>query len=208
MLSVKIQRHSAGVYKITNLKNGNFYIGSSVNVYNRFHSHSNKLLYNNHSSKYLQNAYNKYGKDSFFFEVLEYCKKELIEKGEQYYIDLLNPKYNIRKLAQINLGVSPSKVTREKISKSLKEKYSKGLQSYRQNHMWRGINVFDLDGNFIKSFKCIMDACRELEISKANLRRALNSKGRALSYQFRDINDIFPEKYVSNVNQYGRKKTK
>jgi hypothetical protein len=208
MLSVKIQRYSAGVYKITNLKNGNFYIGSSVNIYNRFHTHSNKLFYNNHSSKYLQNAYNKYGKNSFFFEVLEYCDKKIIEKREQYYIDLLNPKYNIRKIAQINLGISPNKITREKISKSLKEKYNTGLKSYRQNHIWRSINVFTLEGDFIKHFNCIMDACRELGISKANLRRALNSKGRALTYQFRDAKDPFPGKYVSNVNQYGRKKIK
>lgn len=203
MISVKITRYSIGIYQITNLKNGNFYIGSSVNLYNRFHTHCTKLKKQLHSNKYLQNAYNKYGNNAFLFQVLEYCDKKVLQQREQYYIDLLKPKYNHRKLAHINLGLSPNKKTREKISNTLKKKYNEGLSPYRQEHNWRPIKVYDLEGVFIKEYLCIMDACRELNLQKANLRRALNNKGRAGKYQFRDSSDATPGKYLPNINQYG-----
>ena len=64
MLHKTIIRFKAGIYKISNLSNDKFYIGSSVNLYNRFHTHSTKLKSNIHKSKHLQSSYNKYGKDS------------------------------------------------------------------------------------------------------------------------------------------------
>jgi hypothetical protein len=36
-----------------------------------------------------------YGHYDFDLEILEYCDKELILDREQYYIDMLNPTYNI-----------------------------------------------------------------------------------------------------------------
>jgi len=68
----------------------------------------------------LQNAYNKYGKKYFIFYALEYCKD--ITEREQYYIDLLQPNYNIRLDAQNNLGLNCKQITKEKISKTLKKK--------------------------------------------------------------------------------------
>lgn len=206
MLVAKIKRYSAGVYQILNLKNGNFYIGSSVNVYNRFHTHKTKLNQNIHINKYLQNAYNKYGKNEFLFRVLEYCNKDEVIKKEQHYLNLLRPKYNHRTIAQVNLGLSPSENTKSKISATLKQKYKQGLIAYKQDHAWRPIVAYDLEGILVNSYKCIMDACRDLNISKANLRRALNNKGRAGKYQFRDKDDSNPGKYLPNVNQYGKQK--
>lgn len=202
MINGKIQRYSAGIYKITNLVNNKFYIGSSVNLYNRFHTHKTKLKQNIHVNKHLQNSFNKYGKNNFLFTVLEYCDKNLIQDREQYYLDKLLPNYNHRKVAHINLGISPTRETRQKISKTLKLKYKNGLISFKNENKWRAINVFDLEGNLIKKYDSIMQTVYELGIKKANLRRALNNKGRAGNYQFRDITDSYPGKYNPLINQH------
>lgn len=52
-------------------------------------------------------------------EILEYCDRENILKREQYYIDKLNPEYNLYKIAGSPLGRKPSEATKLKISKSL-----------------------------------------------------------------------------------------
>jgi group I intron endonuclease len=55
----------------------------------------------------LQNAWNKYGSESFVFEVLEHCDKNLLQEKEQYWIDLLdtcNKGFNISKKAGVHIG--------------------------------------------------------------------------------------------------------
>lgn len=45
-----------GVYKITNLINSKFYIGSSVNIGQRWFKHKALLRHNKHENPKLQNA--------------------------------------------------------------------------------------------------------------------------------------------------------
>ena len=66
----------SGIYKITNLKNGKFYIGSSKDIERRWWEHTNELDKNIHINKKLQNAWNFYGKDNFKFEIIEELKNE------------------------------------------------------------------------------------------------------------------------------------
>ena len=51
----------------------------------------------------------KEGYSSFSLYILEYCDKNNVVKREQYYIDLLNPEYNILKIAGSSLGFKHSK---------------------------------------------------------------------------------------------------
>jgi group I intron endonuclease len=41
----------------------------------------------------------KYGYSSFKLEILENCEPNILIEREQYYLDLLNPEYNILKKA-------------------------------------------------------------------------------------------------------------
>lgn len=87
---------TAGIYKIVNLANGHCYIGQSKCLHSRAIMHFRTLEQNRHCNPYLQNAYNKYGRGVFCFEVLETPVKWIhLDDREQYFIELLRPAYNI-----------------------------------------------------------------------------------------------------------------
>jgi group I intron endonuclease len=115
--------NKSGIYEIKNIINNNIYIGSLANLNKRKYSHFIELSKNKHGNLHLQNAYNKYGGENFIFEVLEYVedKNELI-KIEQYYIDWLEPQYNICKIAGSNLGRKNSEQSKIKMLNSAKNK--------------------------------------------------------------------------------------
>jgi len=113
-------RQISGIYKITNQINGKCYIGSSNNIESRWQHHKSNLRKNKHSNTYLQNAWDKYGKDSFEFTVIEEVKNigDLLER-EQYYMDKMESEYNIAPKANRS---KMSEETRHKISKANKGK--------------------------------------------------------------------------------------
>lgn len=75
-----------GIYCIENLINGKKYIGQSNNIYKRWKSHIKELNNNCHCNNYFQKAWNKYGEDNFYFNVLENCKENELNEKEIYYI--------------------------------------------------------------------------------------------------------------------------
>lgn len=96
---------NCGIYKITNLINGKFYIGSSKVINQRWAAHRWELKYNRHHNQRLQNAYNKYGLENFAYEILEYVEEDKLIEREQHYIDTLNScnrnvGYNLNTFAQ------------------------------------------------------------------------------------------------------------
>jgi len=97
----------SGVYQIINITNSHKYIGSSVDIRNRWNCHRNTLHNNKHTSIYLQRAYNKYGYFNFFYQLLEETindTKILLER-EQYYINLLKPEYNMNPTSSANFNL-------------------------------------------------------------------------------------------------------
>ena len=75
-----------GIYKIKCLKNGKVYIGQSVNIKKRLIEHIRELEKGTHDNQKMQSSYNKYGGNSFTFEVLEVVddKKHLTSR-EKYW---------------------------------------------------------------------------------------------------------------------------
>jgi group I intron endonuclease len=110
---------TSGIYKIQNLSNGKFYIGSSVNIRNRISHHINQLVNKTHHNQVLQCAWEKYGPENFEGVLVEEVQdKALLLDREQYYIDLLEPEYNICRVAGNSLGRQHTIETRRKISQS------------------------------------------------------------------------------------------
>jgi len=62
---------ASGIYKIINVVNNKFYIGSSVDLRKRKSKHFSELRHNKHNNKHLQRAWDKYGEASFVFVVVE-----------------------------------------------------------------------------------------------------------------------------------------
>lgn len=79
-----------GIYKIENSVNGRVYVGSAVNLNNRWAVHRHSLERGTHHSTKLQRAWEKHGAGSFSFSVIELVddKKALIER-EQFWLDTL-----------------------------------------------------------------------------------------------------------------------
>jgi group I intron endonuclease len=90
---------SAGIYCLKNVKNGKLYVGSSIHLKRRLQDHYNRLKRNAHHSPYLQASFNKHGVDSFQFNLLEITATDKTIEREQYWIDLLQPVYNISHVA-------------------------------------------------------------------------------------------------------------
>ena len=75
-------------YQITCIGNNKKYYGSAHSFNDRKSKHLHYLRNNNHINKHLQNAFNKYGEDSFLFQIIaEFESRELMLEAEQELID-------------------------------------------------------------------------------------------------------------------------
>ena len=167
-----------GVYKILNIKNNKFYIGSTVDSFKqRIKDHFFKLRKNIHLNSHLQSAFNKYGEEYFEVSIL-YIGEHLkdIRAVEQKYINDLN-------VCNPNIGynIDPNvyrkyrnEITNKKISETLKRKYASGeiTVSHRPN-IYKGkkrpefalklrglknaVAIYDKNNNLIVTFRGSLD---------------------------------------------------
>ena len=79
-----------GIYSILNKSNNKVYIGSSIKLENRKYKHFWMLSKKCHDNQYLQKSYNKYGEDSFIFEIIEECDPTMLIDRENHYINFYN----------------------------------------------------------------------------------------------------------------------
>ena len=127
-----------GIYQIVNIVNNKKYIGQSINIRDRFIRHKYQLNKNIHDNKKLQNAWNKYGKEFFKFEVLIECDRDCLEKLEKQEVERISGySYNISKnydnLYGINnpfYGKRHTKNTKEKMSLIAKDRTGNKNHNY------------------------------------------------------------------------------
>ena len=113
----------SGIYKIQSIcKPDRFYIGSAVNIHNRWIRHHKDLRARCHHSKKLQRHYDKYGEADLQFSVLLGCPKEDLIKTEQYFLDSYKPYFNGCMTAGSTLGMKLSEEAKRKLSKVHKGK--------------------------------------------------------------------------------------
>jgi len=95
------------IYTITNKVNGKLYVGKTNNFVYRMSKHKYTLRNKIHINEHLQRAFNKYGEESFDFEILEECKEEYLYSQEHYWCNMLdafnyNKGYNMKPTHPLN----------------------------------------------------------------------------------------------------------
>jgi len=117
-------KNKAGIYLWTHLESGKKYVGSAVDLSRRL-SYYYSLSALKRRDNYISRAIINYGYSSFSLTILEYIDifnlskdsaKTLILEREQYYLDTLEPEYNILNSAGNNLGYKHSEDTLIKMS--------------------------------------------------------------------------------------------
>ena len=82
-----------GIYKITNLKTNDCYIGQSLDIYKRWCQHCKcGLGIDTPVGNKLYKAMFQYGLQNFTFELLEECSKETLNEKEKFFIELYDAK--------------------------------------------------------------------------------------------------------------------
>lgn len=97
---------TSAIYKIQSIiKPERVYVGSAVQIKRRWEKHLCELRNKRHANNKLQNHFNKYGQKDLVFVIIEPCFPEFLFIREQYYIDTLNPYFNIVRKVGINSRV-------------------------------------------------------------------------------------------------------
>jgi hypothetical protein len=109
-------KEKTGIYRWTHKESRKTYVGSAIILSHRFRNYYNISFLERETTKnnsMIYKALIKYGYSSFKLEILEYCDALVIIEREQYYLNILNPVYNILKTARSLKGFRHSKTTIE-----------------------------------------------------------------------------------------------
>jgi group I intron endonuclease len=110
----------SGIYMLTNKVTKQIYIGLSTDLSKRFKNYFSLSYLKSKANSIINSALIKYKYSNFSLTILEYCDKSDLKIREQFYIDKLNPQYNILKGAGNSLNSKHLENTKTKHNKSLK----------------------------------------------------------------------------------------
>jgi len=185
--TLQYRLNPAAVYKLE-FNNGYYYIGSSMHVKNRLKSWKTNLNRNFFQSKLIEHSVK--GATAVVATILEICtvsnSKELKERETEYLLTCFkDPLFlNMSPSGLNNTGLS-FKVLPEQLIKPKKEKKKpppkpkKGKFNPAEDYVWaysKGIIQFDLNGNYVKSYKSMMDAAKANGVKLKSIREAVKSK--------------------------------
>lgn len=128
-----MKKSDGGIYAIVHIETGRRYIGSAVSISSRWSKHKSDLRSGSHCNRKLRGSWAKHGENAFRFEVVELVtdRTKLIER-EQFWMDTLNPYYNLVMVAGSCLGMKMSAEARAKISAANKGQYRMPAESHQR----------------------------------------------------------------------------
>lgn len=123
----------AGVYLITCTANGDRYVGSAKSLRQRQREHWSNLRLKRHHNTHMQSVWNKYGPDTFVFEVLEEVSDlALLIEREQHWIDTLCPELNKAKTATSGFsGLGHTPETRARLAEVQRQRMASAERRQR-----------------------------------------------------------------------------
>lgn len=191
----------SAVYCITNTVNGKKYIGSSSNLYSRLLKHRALLRHGSHGNVELQNDWDRFGEDSFDYEVVEECPENNLKIREDYYIKNSKDIYNS---AIGTIGFTFRNETRNRMSTSRKSGFKNGTITPYQ---LRKVSKYDLDGNFIVEYDSLKEAAKTEGIHVSSIIRCANgtySQNNGFRWSYERKDNIGPYEAPKNIkpNKY------
>jgi group I intron endonuclease len=185
--TLKLASKNIGIYKIT--INDKEYIGSSCNIGSRLKHHLWSLENNIHHNRTMQNAWNKYGENNIFYEVVEICSEDDLIIREKYYIDTLNPYMN-HILNPVN--IVRDETYKQRLSEAAKRSYQEGREVVNKKTVYK----YSLEGDYIESFTSLTDAGNPTAICACCNNRAYTAEGYRWSYERVDKLPTRKKKYL------------
>lgn len=195
-----------GVYIIRCLPTNKIYVGSThIYFHKRFREHNALLLRNAHKNKHLQNSFNKYGKESIRYEILEIVNdKANIFPREQYWMD----KY---KCTDRNTGfnINPLSTGTPNLSKETVTKRSQSILKHRNKCVYyydllknKKIKERDIPKKYIKTINFWknnvpwnkgkkLGSCEYLKVKKTKTERWHKARKEALKIRMDKSKRIF-----------------
>ena len=125
----QINLKQCGIYQIKCLATNHIYIGSSINMKQRWCMHNSELSRGIHGNQKLQRSWDKHGNRDFKFSILLLCEPDEMVRYEQELIDLFQPFYNIA----ISV-VNPMKGRNHTLESKLKMSVTKTGRGLSQEH--------------------------------------------------------------------------
>lgn len=193
-----VDLRSTGIYKITCIVTGKFYIGSAsclngspskIGFRIRIQDHSGKLNRKYHNNPKLQNAWNKYGSDNFIFEIIELCDPKDCAVREQYYLDTLNPfDNNGFNICKTSLNAYNKKTTKVR-------SYNRD-NSKVNHHLRKPVLCFNSNGKLIAEYLGISEASRVASIQRTAIYNCCQGKGKTAGgfiWEYKNPEDLKPK---------------
>lgn len=164
--NIKKYYGKCGIYYI--VIHNHSYIGSSINIGSRLHTHIWSMKTGNHRNRMMQNCYNKYSLLDFTFEILEYCSAEMRIQRESFYIKMLSPDINV---------VEPVTLNRDSIEYREKQRQIR-LEYYQTHESSAKIPIYQytLTGDYITSFSSATEAAKFYGVNVSAITAATNGR--------------------------------
>lgn len=171
-----------GVYALVNKVTGKYYIGSSINLYNRIRDYYSPWYISNYPSLIISKSITKYGFINFSVLILETCTPEMVTEREQYYLDEFNPHYNVLKLAYRPTGFKHTEESKAKMREGNKNRVYSQTQGY-------SVKVTDTITGLVNTYNSIREAGRSINAGQATL-RTYNESGK-----------LYKKRYIIKVSK-------
>lgn len=183
-----MRKEITGIYKITNTINNKCYIGKSKTVFRRWYQHKTNLKKGNHHCIYLQNSWNKYGEDSFDFNVIEICEEENLKEREIYWMGYYKSLYK-------EWGYNLADESKRGVDTDNGERNRKYIKIYQ----------ISLENELIKIHDSVIDAAKEINVNHRQLGKKLwgSSAGKENnSYSYKNYCWVKEQDYIEGKEYY------
>lgn len=156
----------------------------------------------------MQNAWNKYGEESFEFKIIEKPKIENLDKREIYWIDYYKNKvgvYNLESGGNLNKKINER--TKKKNSKLIKEKW-KEEEYYKKQLKNNMVQVICINTGEI--YNSLTSAAKNLKVSASTIKLACEGKrnsvggqkyGKPMQVAYYEKRKKYELKKIKNINR-------